>query len=95
MDEVEKLIKEITEDRDFQRTNFKSGFLNNVAEVFERYGFGETKIFLIDKEKRDATRWQAKTLLKVIEKFEEYPRIRQDRSTGRLIIKMLDTLKRR
>jgi hypothetical protein len=95
MDYIGKLIEEIRENEDFKETYFTSSFINNVSEVFERYGFGVTKIFLVDKEKKFETRNQAKALLKIISKFENYPQMKQDRRIGRLIIKNLDTLKRR
>jgi hypothetical protein len=103
MDNIERLLKEIKEDlsiwkerrRDGRSFNiqFSSNFLNDVAEVFEKHGFGTTKTFLLDKREKRKLRSQANSLLKVIAKFEKYPEIRANRAKGRLIIKTLDALK--
>jgi hypothetical protein len=94
MDDVEKIINEIKDDNIFQRTWFSSGFLKDTAEVFEKYGFGETKIFLEKKRRNKATKWQAQTMLNILNIFDKYPRIRQDLKTGSLIIQTIDALKR-
>ena len=46
MDNIEKLLDEIREDRQFRDTYFTGGFLNNVADIFEKYGFGTTEVYL-------------------------------------------------
>lgn len=94
MDVIEKLIEEIKSDRKVQRTNFRSNFLNNAGEVFEKHGFGVAKTFLLEKRERRDLRYQADALLDVIERFEKINEIKQNRSIGRYIIKTLNSLKR-
>jgi len=94
MDVIEKLIEEIKADKKVQKTNFRSNFLNNVGEVFEKHGFGVTKTFLFEKREKKGLRYQADALLNVIKKFEKYDEIKQNRSIGRYIIKTLNTLRR-
>ena len=76
-----------------QNTKFRNTFLNNVGDIFERYGFGATKMFLLGKRESRDLRQQADALLRLIKKFEEYEEIKQNRSIGRYIIKILNTLK--
>jgi len=93
MDLIESLMEEIKSDEKVQRTNFKSNFLNNVADVLEKHGFGTTKTFLLEKRERRSLHYQADALLSVIEKLEKCDEIRQNRSIGRYIIKTLIALK--
>ncbi len=93
MDKIGKLIEEIKKDRKVQKTRFNSNFLNNVGEVFEKHGFGVTKMFLIDKKNKRDLRYQADALLNVIALFEKYEEIKQNRAIGRYIIKTLNIIK--
>ena len=93
MDDVEILIEKIKQDRNFQRTPFTSNFLNNVADVFEREGFGVTKTFLLDKQQKYNLKWQAISLLNILNIFEKNERIKQNRKIGRFIIKNLNNFK--
>jgi len=92
MDDVENLLKEIQEDKNIVNTKFSSSFLDNVSEVYEKHGFGVTKVFLLEKQKREKLREQARALLNVLNKLERYPRIKSDRKIVRLIIKVLKAL---
>lgn len=65
-----------------------------MGEVFEKHGFGVTKMFLLEKRKRKGLKYQADALLEIIKKFEDYNEIKQNRSIGRYIIKTLNTLRR-
>lgn len=93
MDEIEQVIEEIKHDPNFQRTRFTSNFINDVADVFEKYGFGTTKTFLKDKRSRGDLRFQATTLLSIVDKLEKIEKIKQNRGIGRYIIKTLITIK--
>lgn len=93
MDAIEQVIKEIKGDKDVLNCKFYSAnFLNNIADVFERHGFGVTKVFLNDKkERRELMQAQAlQAVLRIMEKSDE---IKQNRSIGRYIIKTLTTIK--
>lgn len=104
MDNIEKLLKEIKEDESIWKERRRdgssfhiqltSGFLNDVADVFEKHGFGTTKTFLFEKSDRRELKSQANSLLKVIAKFENYHEIRANRTKGRLVIKTLNALKK-
>jgi len=89
MDRIQTLLKEIQNDRTLMDVRYTPRFLNNVAEIFERYGFGTTKVFLLEKRSREAY-----AILKIVDKFETIPEIVRDRSIGRMIIKTLITLRR-
>lgn len=98
MDSVERLLKEIKDDqsiwklRDGRYVAFSGKFLDTVGEIFERHGFGVTKVYLANQTGRDRT--QAFSMIKVLEKLQSYPEISNNRAIGRYIIKTLDTLKR-
>lgn len=97
MDRIEKLIKEIQDDRSVWQdprgrpTRFSGKFLNSVGDIFEQHGFGVTRVYLQNQSVRD--RSQAVGLLKVLEKMEMYQEIKSNRAIGRYIIKSLYTLK--
>ena len=88
MDRIQTLLKEIQNDRSLMDVHYTRASLNNTAEIFERYGFGTTKVFLLEKRSKEAD-----ALLKILGKFENIPEIVINRSIGRTIIKTLDTLK--
>lgn len=93
-DPVEKLIEDIRLCPDVQQARFANNFLNNVAEVFEKDGFGTTRAFLLEKRERHELRHQAEALLKVLDLMSNHPEIRQRRAIGRTIIKTINALKR-
>ena len=88
MDKIQKLLKEIQNDRSLMGVRYSYSFLNNVGEIFERHGFGTTKVFLLEKRSREAD-----AILKILGKFENIPDIVRNRSIGRTIIKTLENLK--
>lgn len=46
MDAIEQVIKDIRGNKDvLSCKSYSANFLNNVADVFERHGFGVTKVF--------------------------------------------------
>jgi len=99
MDNIEKLLKEIKEDpsvwnpgKKREPIYFSGKFLDTVGDIFEKHGFGTTKVYLINQSGRD--RVQGEGLLKVLEKFQRCPEIINNRSIGRFVIKTLDTLKK-
>ncbi|MFQ5963847.1 MAG: hypothetical protein ACE5KZ_06145 [Candidatus Scalinduaceae bacterium] len=94
MDTIQRLMKEIKADREVQNCRyFTSNFLNNVADVFEKHGFGVTKVFLIEKKVRRELKWQATALLSVLNILDGSEEVKQKRSIGRCIIKALETIK--
>jgi len=97
MDNIEKLLKEIKNDNSIWRhkgeeIRFSSHFLKTVGEIFERKGFGEAKVHLMNLINRN--RPDAMKILRVIKKFERTPEIVTKRSLGKAIITSLPTLKR-
>lgn len=98
MDHIEQLLKEIKVDPSIWKdnrdrpVNYSGKFLDTVGEIFEKHGFGTTKVYLINQSGRD--RIQAFGMQKVLEKFKKYPEIENNRAIGRYIIKTLETLKR-
>lgn len=94
MDAIEQVIKDIRGNKDVLNCKFYSAnFLNNVADVFERHGFGATKVFLLDKKQRRELTHQAQAIQGVLRIMENSDEIKQNRSIGRYIIKTLTTIK--
>lgn len=93
MDPIESLIKEIKAEKEVRACFFSSNFLNNVADIFERHGFGTTKVFLMEKKERRELKDQAIALLSVLKILNKSEEIKQNRSIGRYIIKTLITIK--
>lgn len=98
MDNIERLLKEIKEDQSiwkdkFGEIRFSGKFLATVAEIFEKHGFGTTKVYLVNQSGRDKA--YAFKMLIVLEKFKKYPEIEHNRAIGRYIIKTLEILKNR
>lgn len=98
MDNIERLLKEIKEDQSIWKSKegksiyFSGKFLDTIGEIFEKHGFGTTKVYLANQSGRD--RPQAFPLLKVLEKLRGYPEVINNRAIGRYIIKTLEILKR-
>lgn len=93
IDPIERLIEDIRQCPEVQSTHFSNNFLNAVGEVFERDGFGTTRIFLLEKRERQDLRHQSAALLKVIDLMTDHPEVRQRRALGRTIIKSLIAIK--
>lgn len=91
MDNVERVLLEIENDNEIMRVRY-TGLLDSTADMLEKHGFGLTKAFLLEKQGHAGSRYQARALLKVVEKLEKYPDINADRKTARLIIKAIDSL---
>lgn len=92
MDNVGVLLNEISRMPELASLDRRAGgFLNDVAEIYERHGPGTTKAFLLTQQAR--RRLEVPLLLKVLDKFEACPEVRLNRSVGRQIIKCLFELK--
>jgi hypothetical protein len=91
VDNVDKVLLEIERDSEIMKVRF-SGLLDTTADMLEKHGFGLTKAFLLEKQGRTSSGYQARALLKVLEKLEQYPDINADRKTARLIIKAINPL---
>lgn len=97
MDNIEKLIKELKEENFIwsirgKPIEFSAKFLETTGEIFEKHGFGVTRVYLLNQSGRD--RVQANSLLKVIEIMEKYPEVVNNRAIGRYIIKSLIEIKK-
>ncbi len=93
MDDVERLLSDIQSDREIMRTKF-TGLLDDTADVLEKHGFGITRAFLLEKKGRPQLRQQAEALLKILDLIERYSSIKSDRTTARLLIKCIDSLRK-
>jgi len=68
MDKVEKLVESIRNNRRISGTRFSgSRLVNTVGEIYERDGYGAVKLFLHEKLKNNRTRYEAQTLLEVLD----------------------------
>ena len=102
MDEIEKLREDIKNCREVWFSQGRrgeepvqfSGFLDEVADIFEREGLGITYTFLADKSNHSdwKVRAQAASVTRVLQFLSKSPQVESRRAIGRLIIKSLRTL---
>src|SRR5260370_42367265 len=88
-DPIEELIEQLRHDRDIDGRVLTPNALHEIGEVFERYGFGATRLYLLDKQNRRDSRAQASALLHVLDLMRDYPAISQRRAIGRALFKSL------
>lgn len=90
MDKIGTLLDEISKMPELASLDAKSGkFLNEVAEIYERYGAGTTRAYLLNRRRPDAG-----LFLKIIQKLDARPEVSINRAIGRQIIKCLFELKK-
>lgn len=90
MDNIEKLLNELRNDKIIRETRFRSNIINTVGEIYERYGYGSAKAYLIDKQNDIKSRNEAKALLYVLNKINN---MGIPSSIGSFIIRKIDKLK--
>lgn len=88
-DPIEELIEKLRHSRDIDGRVLTSNALHDVGEVFERYGFAATRLYLLDKQNRRDSRAQASALLKVLDLMSDCAPITQRRAIGRAVFKVL------
>jgi len=94
MDNVELIIREILSEKAVKNCRrFTSSFLNEAAEVYDTYGSGTTRVFLLNKKERNQLKEQAEALLAVLKILTKYKETQINRGIGRYIIKTLATIK--
>ena len=92
MDTVGMLLDEISRMPELAVLDSRAGgFLNDVAEIYERHGAGATKAYLLTQQAR--RRSEVALLLKLLDKFEGCAQVRLNRAIGRQIIKCLFELR--
>jgi len=102
MDNIEKLLRELENDRKLWLISDSGGqtrpvrltasFLNAVGLIFERDGFGTTELHLRAKLDRPELYQQAEVALRILDRLRDCPEIRANRALGRLIFKSAATL---
>jgi hypothetical protein len=90
MDEIDKLIRELRNDGRVRKTRFSNRFVNTIGEVYEKYGYGATRALLLDKLDDRRARFEAQTLLEVLDKVDEK---NLPSSIGGFIIRKITTLR--
>jgi hypothetical protein len=91
MDNVARLLDSIAKMPEVSTLDRRAaGFLNDIAEIYERQGAGTTRVYLLNQRSKKR---EAPLLLKVIERLEACPEVRTNRAIGRQIIKCLFELK--
>lgn len=93
-DPVAELLNNLRNDKRLKcdAPGVTTSFLNNVADVFERYGFGATETYLRDKREQEQTSTNADILLDVLRHLRTCSIVHQERAIGRLVIKTLPQL---
>lgn len=71
--------------------NSSSKLLNDIADVYERYGFELVNLFISEKISRanEEGKIQLELIKQIIKILNEYPEIRNNRHIGRYLIKNL------
>lgn len=85
------LLNELKKDQQLERVRFSNKFVNVVGEMYEKYGYGATVAFLLEKKEDRKSSVEANTLLKVIEKVKT---ANVPPSIGGFIIRKITSLKR-
>ena len=93
MDDTQKVMNQIYKSHLMGRIKFDTTFLNNVAMIFLKRGFGVTEAYLLEKSARKDMKEQSEKLLGVLTELGKSSYIRNDRAIGSQIIKILNTLK--
>lgn len=90
MDIIENLVEELRENEFVQKTRFSGKFVNTVGEIYEKYGYAATRVWLSDKLYDRKTQFEARILLSILEKINN---TNIPSSIGGFIIRKIDTLK--
>jgi len=90
MDEIDALIRKMKEDERIKRTRFTSTIINELGRIYEIYGYGAAKAFLIDKLRNKRKEKEVRTLLRILDEINDmnYPR-----EIGSFIIRKINSLK--
>lgn len=91
-DPIADLIEALKSDSKirFVARKLTASFLNNVADVFETYGFATARQYLKEQQSRGGDmQVQATALLAALDHMEKFESVHRNRSIGRLIIKTL------
>ena len=91
---IDSLVKRIAQDRRLRGIQFTSRELNELAEIYERYGFTVAEIHLrrkMERARNEQERYKLRTLLGILNLVESS---RIPRQIGAYIIKNLDIIAR-
>lgn len=92
-DPIAQVIDRIQKNQTIARARqLTPNFLNNVGEVFEKYGFTTTRQYLKDKANRGELADQANAVLAALDCMEDCESIRRHPAIGRLLIKTLNQI---
>lgn len=89
-DKIDELIKELRKNREIKETKFANTFLNEVGKIYEFYGYGAAKTYLIDKLNDKKKSKQAKIILSIL---DEINKIAMPRDIGSFIIRKINSIK--
>jgi len=94
MSSIDTLVERIARDRRLRDTQFTSRELNDLAEIYERYGFTVAEIHLrrkIERARNEQEQYKLQTLLSILNLIESSRILRQ---MGAYIIRNLDIIAR-
>jgi len=94
MSSIDSLVERIARDRRLRGIQFTSRELNDLAEIYERYGFTVAEIHLrrkIERARNEQEQYKPQTLLSILNLIE---RARIPRQMGAYIIRNLDIIAR-
>jgi hypothetical protein len=89
-DEINKLILELRESKEIKTTEISDRSANDVGEIYERYGYGATKAYLLDRLRKRKHSKEAKIFLTLLDKIYH---MAIPREIGGFIIRKINSIK--
>ncbi|RLI61795.1 MAG: hypothetical protein DRO88_12615 [Promethearchaeia archaeon] len=68
-DKINKLILELKRDREIINTKIYNTFVNDVGKIYEIYGYGAAKVYLIDKLRDRRKQREARVILNILNRI--------------------------
>jgi|GEM_PF-1265948 len=89
-DEIDELILNLKEKREIKKTRFSNTFVNSVGEIYEMYGYGAAKLYLLERLKKKRQQKEAKIILNILDRIKS---MGIPREIGSFIIRKINSIK--
>jgi len=89
-DEIDKLILELKENREIKETIFSNTFLNSVGQIYEIYGYGAAKLYLLGRMEKKKQKKEAKIILNILNRINS---MGIPREIGSFIIRKINSIR--
>jgi len=87
---IKKFLEEIEKNERILKTRFSTRLINEVGEIYERYGYAMAKAFLLSKKEDKKFRFEAQTLLYILNIVND---MKVPPSVGGFLIRKIKDLK--